>query len=377
MFSKKGMFTCVSFCYIVQVMQHATKGFSESQRLGGGAFGTVYAGKLSEGTRVAVKKVNQANAHCLHQFRNEVELLCKVRHSGLVRLLGCCLDLKDPLVVYEYVSNGTLRQHLQQERGRILSWGSRMKIAVETAKALAYLHSVLSPPIFHRDVKSSNILLDRSYAAKLADFGLSRLVPLGVTHVSTIAQGTPGYVDPDYYRTYQLTDKSDVYSFGVVLMELVTARKAIDHNHEGREVPLASLAITKLTKGELELIIDPALQRTMTPECRRMIQQIAELAFRCLAFTRQDRPCMNEVSCVPSLVAAVLEPYRHACLLRKKARALPFNFLAAWTPHVGISQVADVLEDIRVSTCLNSGGIPESVLHPSLGHLFSALSSSD
>lgn len=277
-------------------LDHATQSFNAKQELGGGGFGTVYRGKLSDGRMVAVKKLNQGGSQGIQQFLNEVEVLSKVRHPHLVRLLGCCMER--PLLVYEYVPNGSISQHLHGGKKCDFPWETRLEIAIQTAEALAYLHFLVDPPIFHRDVKTTNILLDKDMKVKIADFGLSRLVVnMDNTHISTAPQGTPGYLDPDYHESYHLSDKSDVYSFGVVLMELVTAKKAVDMARERKEINLASLAVAKIHSGCLLEIIDPDLLGLFPvyPMAQVMVEQVAELAFRCLATEKDDRPSMKEV----------------------------------------------------------------------------------
>ncbi|KAJ7259615.1 hypothetical protein O6H91_Y409200 [Diphasiastrum complanatum] len=230
-------------------LEISTDYFSETRLLGGGGFSSVYKGILRDGQIVAVKKLNQWNKQGMHQFHNEVTILSKVRHPNLVQLHGSCVEGRELLLVYEFVPNGTLADHLHGNGGKGLSWATRLRVAAETARALAYLHDSVCPPIFHRDVKATNILLDASFHTKVGDFGLSRLVPMEVTHISTAPQGTPGYLDPDYHESYQLTDKSDVYSFGVLLMEMISAKKAVDISRERKEINLASLAISKIQGG--------------------------------------------------------------------------------------------------------------------------------
>eukprot|EP00249_Psilotum_nudum_P022634 c28592_g1_i1 orf=191-1954(+) len=225
----------------------ATKSFSESRLLGDGGFGAVYEGRLYDGRKVAVKRLYQNNYRKVEQFFNEIRILSSLEHPYLVKLHGFCYEYqKDLLLVYEFVSNGTLADHLHGNEGKGLRWESRLSIALETAQALSYLHFSVNPPVFHRDVKSSNILLDENFHVKVADFGLSRLVPMHRTHVSTAPQGTPGYLDPDYHESYQLTDKSDVYSLGVVLMEIISGKLPVDTSRDRGEVNLCSLAISKI-----------------------------------------------------------------------------------------------------------------------------------
>ncbi|XP_077244667.1 LEAF RUST 10 DISEASE-RESISTANCE LOCUS RECEPTOR-LIKE PROTEIN KINASE-like 1.2 isoform X4 [Tasmannia lanceolata] len=278
-------------------LEEATENFAESRELGDGGFGTVYYGKLRDGRSVAVKRLYENNYKRVEQFMNEVEILSRVRHHNLVSLYGCTSrHSRELLLVYEFVPNGTVADHLHGERAQSgpLTWPIRMSIAIETAGALAYLHAV-EPQIIHRDVKTNNILLDNNFQVKVADFGLSRLFPTDVTHVSTAPQGTPGYVDPDYHHCYQLTDKSDVYSFGVVLVELISSKPAVDITRNRHEINLAKMAINKIHNHALHEFVDMGLGFETDYGVRRMITLVAELAFRCLQEDREVRPSMEEV----------------------------------------------------------------------------------
>jgi serine/threonine protein kinase len=186
-----------------------------------------------------------------------------------------------------------------------LDWEKRVEIACEVASALAYLHFSVSPPIYHRDVKSSNILLDAELHAKVADFGLSRLVPADATHVSTGPQGTPGYVDPEYHQCYQVSDKSDVFSFGVVLLELLSGKRAVDVSRPRADVNLSSLAIDRIQKGAMEELFDPEI---IAPDgdAPRSARLVGELAFRCIALERRARPDMKEVFAELDLIRSQL-----------------------------------------------------------------------
>ncbi|MFS7972546.1 putative protein kinase RLK-Pelle-WAK-LRK10L-1 family [Helianthus anomalus] len=284
--------------YTYKEIEKATNCFSEKQRLGTGAYGTVYSGKLHNGEWVAIKRIKH-RSDCddsIDQVMNEIKLLSSVSHPNLVRLLGCSVDKDEQILVYEFMPNGTLCQHLQRERGNGLPWPVRLTIATETAQAIAYLHSNLDPPIYHRDVKSSNILLDYSYTTKVADFGLSRLGIMESSHISTAPQGTPGYLDPEYHQNFHLSDKSDVYSFGVVLVEIITAFKALDFSRRHNEVNLAALAVDRIKRGCLDEIIDPSLEHNKDTWTYSSIHKVAELAFRCLAFHSEMRPSMAEVA---------------------------------------------------------------------------------
>ncbi|KAH7430476.1 hypothetical protein KP509_09G101600 [Ceratopteris richardii] len=241
-------------------MKRATRNFARDRLLGSGGFGDVYWGILDDGTDVAVKSAKVGNMKGIDQVLNEVRVLSQVNHRSLVMLLGCCVEAEQPLLVYEYIPNGTLLEHLQGDKhGAYLDWPTRLKVAAQTAEGLSYLHFSANPPIYHRDVKSSNILLDADLNAKVSDFGLSRLAQVDLTHISTCAQGTLGYLDPEYYRNYQLTDKSDVYSFGVVLLELVTSQKAIDFGRGQDFVNLAIYVDIMEHEGRAMEVIDACL----------------------------------------------------------------------------------------------------------------------
>ncbi|XP_047964948.1 LEAF RUST 10 DISEASE-RESISTANCE LOCUS RECEPTOR-LIKE PROTEIN KINASE-like 1.2 isoform X4 [Salvia hispanica] len=273
----------------------ATGNFDPSKELGDGGFGTVYYGKLHDGREVAIKRLYEHNYRRVEQFLNEIKILTSLRHPNLVSLYGCTSRRsRELLLVYEYIPNGTVADHLHGQRAASapLTWPMRMTIARETATALAYLHK---SDIIHRDVKTNNILLDANFSVKVADFGLSRLFPNDVTHISTAPQGTPGYVDPEYHQCYQLTDKSDVYSFGVVLIELISSMPAVDISRHKHEINLANLAVSKIQKCAFDELIDPATGYNSDAEVTRMTTTVAELAFRCLQLDKDMRPTMEEV----------------------------------------------------------------------------------
>ncbi|XP_016459145.1 LEAF RUST 10 DISEASE-RESISTANCE LOCUS RECEPTOR-LIKE PROTEIN KINASE-like 1.1 [Nicotiana tabacum] len=276
-------------------LKEATNNFDPSNELGDGGFGTVYYGKLYDGREVAVKCLYEHNCKRMQQFINEIEILTRLRHQNLVSLYGCTSRRsRELLLVYEFISNGTVADHLNSERAEegSLTWPIRMSIAVETASALAYLHA---SDVIHRDVKTNNILLDDNFRVKVADFGLSRLFPNEVSHISTAPQGTPGYVDPEYHECYQLTDKSDVYSFGVVLIELISSMPAVDITRHKHEINLANLAINRIQRCAFDELIDPSLGFTSDTLVKRMTISVAKLAFRCLQLEKDIRPTMDEV----------------------------------------------------------------------------------
>ncbi|KAK4279847.1 hypothetical protein QN277_011558 [Acacia crassicarpa] len=292
-----------SFYFGVQVfsydeLEEATKNFDPSMELGDGGFGVVYYGTLRDGRVVAVKRHYETHAKRVDRYMNEVEILARLRHDNLVALYGCTSrHSRELILVYEYIPNGTVADHLHGKRSRssLLPWPIRMNVAVETAEALAYLHK---SDVIHRDVKTNNILLDHDFRVKVADFGLSRLFPNQVTHVSTAPQGTPGYVDPEYYQCFQLTDKSDVYSFGVVLIELVSSLQAVDVSRSDRDINLANMAVDKIQNKAVNELVDPYLGFETDNGVREMVIGVTELAFRCLQKERDMRPSMKEVVAV-------------------------------------------------------------------------------
>ncbi|XP_057831258.2 wall-associated receptor kinase-like 20 isoform X2 [Cryptomeria japonica] len=278
-------------------IKKATNGFSKDRLLGTGGFGEVYKGTLEDGTTVAVKVAKLGNSKSTEQVLNEVRILSQVNHKNLVKLLGCCVEAEQPLMIYEYIPNGTLYDRLHKPKpSNQLNWQTRLNIASQTAQGLAYLHSAAYTPIFHRDVKSTNILLDENMNAKVSDFGLSRLAEPDLSHISTCAQGTLGYLDPEYYRNYQLTDKSDVYSFGVVLLELVTSQKAIDFSRGADDVNLAVYVMERSEEGKIVEIVDPGLLSDSSPLVVDTVKAFACLALGCLQEKSQDRPSMKEVA---------------------------------------------------------------------------------
>nr|DAD41962.1 TPA_asm: hypothetical protein HUJ06_016285 [Nelumbo nucifera] len=229
----------------------------------------------------------------MEQFINEVVILTQINHRNVVKFLGCCLETEVPLLVYEYISNGTLFHHIHQNNGILLSWEDRLRIATETARALAYLHSKVSIPIIHRDIKSTNILLDEKYIAKISDFGVSKLLPSDQSQITTLVQGTLGYLDPEYFYTSQLTEKSDVYSFGVVLVELLTGKKPVSFERPQEQRNLATYFISSMNENHhFELIEDRLVDEKNVEE----LCVVAKVAKRCLSLKGEERPTMEEVA---------------------------------------------------------------------------------
>ncbi|XP_065015153.1 calmodulin-binding receptor-like cytoplasmic kinase 3 isoform X1 [Musa acuminata AAA Group] len=273
----------------------ATHNFSNSVKLGEGGFGTVYKAVLPDGQVVAIKRAKKEQISSLRdEFSNEVELLAKIEHNNLVRLLGYTDKGNERIIITEYVPNGTLREHLDGLCGKILDFSQRVEIAIDVAHALTYLHLYAEKTIIHRDVKSSNILLTESYRAKVSDFGFARsgLSDTDQTHISTKVKGTAGYLDPEYLRTYQLTPKSDVFSFGILLIEIISGRRPVDLKRNADERITVRWAFKKHSEGNVKDILDPLLEENVDDE---IIGMMLDLAFDCAAPTRSSRPAMKEV----------------------------------------------------------------------------------
>lgn len=272
-------------------LEKATDRFNQNRVLGKGGQGTVYKGMLSDGQIVAVKKLTlQGN---VEDFINEVVILSQINHRNVVKLLGFCLETQLPLLVYEFIPNGNLYEHLHEQNEEIsMTWEARLRIAGEVAGALFYLHSAASRPIYHRDIKSTNILLDEKLRAKVADFGTSRMVSMDKTHLTTKVQGTFGYLDPEYFQTSQFTDKSDVYSFGVVLVELLTGEVAISTGRPAETQSLASYFMMSMEEGRFDDIVDQRIREGAKED----VIGVANLARRCLSLNGRNRPSMREVT---------------------------------------------------------------------------------
>ncbi|KAJ4766913.1 Calmodulin-binding receptor-like cytoplasmic kinase 2 [Rhynchospora pubera] len=282
--------------FSINQIYRATSNFSAENQIGQGGFGTVYKGRFRDGSLIAIKRAkkimydNQLSA----EFRSEIETLSKIEHFNLVRFLGYLEHEDERLIMVEYVNNGSLREHLDGIRGDVLELLPRLNIATDIAHAVAYLHEYADHPIIHRDIKSSNILLTDTFRAKVADFGFARLAPDNpdATHVSTQVKGTAGYVDPEYIRTYQLTEKSDVYSFGVLLVELVTGRRPIERGKDQTERMTTKWAIRKYREGDTVIAMDTKLRRS--PASVRAVEKMMKLAEECMNPSRKSRPSMRK-----------------------------------------------------------------------------------
>ncbi|KAJ9185502.1 hypothetical protein P3X46_005132 [Hevea brasiliensis] len=274
-------------------LKKCTNNFSESNEIGSGGYGKVYRGMLSEGQVVAIKRAQQGSMQGGLEFKTEIELLSRLHHKNLVGLVGFCFEQGEQMLVYEFMANGTLRESLSGRSGIHLDWKRRLRIALCSARGLTYLHELADPPIIHRDIKSSNILLDENLMAKVADFGLSKLVSDSTKgHVSTQVKGTLGYLDPEYYMTQRLTEKSDVYSFGVLMLELVTAKQPIEKGkYIVREVRMAMDKNDEQHYG-LREIMDRAIRNSGNLVG---FGRFIELAMQCVEESAAERPTMSEV----------------------------------------------------------------------------------
>ncbi|GAB4830671.1 hypothetical protein Ancab_040289 [Ancistrocladus abbreviatus] len=282
--------------FTINELEKATDNFNENRILGRGGQGTIYKGMLMDGKIVAIKKSKKLDEDPLEQFINEMVILCQINHRNVVKLLGCCLETQVPLLVYEFIPNGTLAQHIHNPSEEFhITWKMRLQIAADSAGALTYLHSSSSSPIYHRDIKSSNILLDDKYQAKVSDFGTSRTITIDQTHLTTMVKGTFGYFDPEYFQTNQFTEKSDVYSFGVVLVELLTSKKPI---FEAQPNEWRNLGFEFLLAMETSRLLDIVDKEVLREGKEEEIYAVAELAKKCLNLHGKLRPTMKEVAMV-------------------------------------------------------------------------------
>ncbi|KAL5177873.1 putative receptor-like protein kinase [Glycine soja] len=280
--------------FTLRDLEIATNRFSPENVIGEGGYGVVYRGSLINGSEVAVKKILNNLGQAEKEFRVEVEAIGHVRHKNLVRLLGYCVEGVHRLLVYEYVNNGNLEQwlHGAMSQQGTLTWEARMKVITGTAKALAYLHEAIEPKVVHRDIKSSNILIDTDFNAKVSDFGLAKLLDSGESHISTRVMGTFGYVAPEYANTGLLNERSDIYSFGVLLLEAVTGRDPVDYSRPSNEVNLVEWLKMMVGTRRTEEVVDSRLE--VKPSIRALKCALL-VALRCVDPEAEKRPKMSQV----------------------------------------------------------------------------------
>ncbi|CAN4102038.1 unnamed protein product [Withania somnifera] len=276
-----------------KTLELATNKFQESEILGVGGFGCVYKAKLEDNSYVAVKKLEGGTQDAIKEFETEVELLSQMQHPNIISLLGYCIHDETRLLVYELMQNGSLESQLHgPSRGSALTWNHRIKIALDAARGIEYLHEHCNPPVIHRDLKSSNILLDSNFNAKLSDFGLAVLG--GAQNKNNIKlSGTLGYVAPEYLLDGKLTDKSDVYAFGVVLLELLLGRRPVEKLAPTQCQSIVTWAMPQLTdRSKLPNIVDPVIQNTMD---LKHLYQVAAVAVLCVQPEANYRPLITDV----------------------------------------------------------------------------------
>ncbi|KAI3966701.1 hypothetical protein MKW92_019909 [Papaver armeniacum] len=279
----------------LEQVEKATKSFGRDYLIGTGAFGKVYVGVFEDDRTLAVKRAHDNSFQCLQEFKNEVELISKVKHRNLVGLVGYCHEAGVKALVYEYVPNGSLLEYIVGRGGKTLSWRQRVNIAIGAAKGIAFLHEGVKPCIIHRDIKPSNILVGSSFEAKVSDFGLVKSGPTGdQSHVSSQVKGTPGYLDPAYCTSYHLSPLSDVFSFGVILLQLVAARPAVDTSSDRIPGHIIEWARPSIERGIVEDIIDVNL---LAEPCNmQMMLKMGQLGLRCTVETPKNRPTMTQVA---------------------------------------------------------------------------------
>ncbi|KAK3219782.1 hypothetical protein Dsin_013752 [Dipteronia sinensis] len=281
--------------FTYEELKMATDNFSEANLLGQGGFGYVHKGVLSNGKVVAIKKLKAESGQGEHEFQAEVEIINRVHHRHLVSLVGYCMSGDQRLLVYEFVPNKTLEFHLHGKGRQVMSWPIRMKIALGSARGLAYLHEDCHPKIIHRDIKAANILIDDNFEAKVADFGLAKFSLDTDTHVSTRVMGTFGYLAPEYASSGKLTEKSDTFSFGVLLLELITGHRPFDKNDSYLDDSMVDRVKPLLAQapedGNFDALVDPKLQEYDFSEMTRMVT----CAAACVHYSARRRPRMSQI----------------------------------------------------------------------------------
>ncbi|KAL5070951.1 hypothetical protein RYX36_021838 [Vicia faba] len=344
----------------IQVLREVTNNFSEKNILGKGGFGTVYKGELDDGTKIAVKRMqsDMGGDKGLNEFKSEIAVLTKVRHRHLVALLGYCLDDNEKLLVYEYMPQGTLSEHLFDRKDdgvKPLEWKRRLSIALDVARGVEYLHGLAQQIFIHRDLKPSNILLGDDMRAKVSDFGLVRLAPEGQASFETRLAGTFGYLAPEYAVTGRVTTKVDVYSYGVILMEMITGRRAIDNSQPDENIHLVTwFRRMQLNKDSFQKIIDPAMD--IDEEGLESFRTIAGLASHCCAREPHQRPDMGHVV---NALAPLVEVWKPSEPDAEDMYGIDLDMslpqaLSKWQNMEGQSTTLDVSYSSMIPSCENT-----------------------
>jgi serine/threonine protein kinase len=289
--SEKGLaFTVFSEAELIQ----ATNNYDKSRIIGKGGHGTVYKGIVKGNMHVAIKRCALIDERQKKEFGQEMLILSQINHKNIVKLVGCCLEVEVPMLVYEFIPNGTLYELIHGKNQALqISFSTLLRIAHEAAEGLNFLHSYASPPIIHGDVKTANILLDENYMAKVSDFGASILAPSDKEQYVTMVQGTCGYLDPEYMQTCQLTEKSDVYSFGVILLEVLTGQQPLKLDGPEMQRSLSSNFLSAMKENNLDAVLPSHLKEQ---ESNELIRGLAELAKQCLDMCGSNRPSMKEIA---------------------------------------------------------------------------------
>ncbi|CAL5343915.1 unnamed protein product [Camellia sinensis] len=280
--------------YSLKELLHATNSFHIDNKIGEGGFGSVYWGRTSKGAEIAVKRLKAMSGKAEMEFAVEVEVLGRVRHKNLLGLRGFYAGGEERLIVYDYMPNHSLITHLHGQLAAdcLLDWPRRMTIAIGSAEGLAYLHHETNPHIIHRDIKASNVLLDSEFQAKVADFGFAKLIPDGVTHLTTRVKGTLGYLAPEYAMWGKVSESCDVYSFGILLLEIISAKKPIEKLAGGVKRDIVQWATPYVNKGAFEHIADRRLNGKYD---RAQLKTVIMIAMRCTDSNPDNRPSMLQV----------------------------------------------------------------------------------
>ncbi|XP_057726573.1 probable serine/threonine-protein kinase At1g01540 [Arachis stenosperma] len=307
--------------YTLRELEVSTNSFANDNVIGEGGYGIVYHGIFNDNTHVAIKNLLNNKGQAEKEFKVEVEAIGRVRHKNLVRLLGYCAEGAHRMLVYEYVDNGNLEQWLHGDVGPCspLTWEIRMNIILGTAKGLAYLHEGLEPKVVHRDIKSSNILIDKQWNSKVSDFGLAKLLDSDSNYITTRVMGTFGYVAPEYASTGMLNERSDVYSFGILIMEVITGRNPVDYSRPSEQVNLVDWLKKMVGNRNAEGVLDPKLPEKPNS---RALKRVLIVALRCTDSNAQKRPKMGHIV---HMLEAEDSPYKEDRRARRESGYTPKN----------------------------------------------------